>query len=211
MRTTISFTYAKCWACILSKNFGTRIRFLSQRATDGVIHEVVELWNKDKGLIDKALRYLIDYPHISTCKVLSRSHDGCIARVGITTEQGACPLYPAIEAFAANGESPAVERVDFCGKIHWDLNVKTRKKLKRLEDLLERRFMIEHILVKREKGQVSMSKSMFLLKEAFERGYFDVPKRISIEDLSRELKIPQSTLSIDMRRALKNVLRDGTH
>jgi DNA-directed RNA polymerase specialized sigma24 family protein len=37
-----------------------------------------------------------------------------------------------------------------------------------------------------------------------------VPKGTSIEELSRDLRIPLSTLDIDIRRALKNVLLEST-
>lgn len=102
-----------------------------------------------------------------------------------------------------------MERLDYLGNIHWAFDVKDGKKLEKLRRAMEKRFMIQEILVKR-KFERPMSRSVFLLKEAFERGYFDVPKRVSIGGLSKELKIPLSTLNVDIRRALRNVLSDAT-
>jgi predicted DNA binding protein len=82
--------------------------------------------------------------------------------------------------------------------------------LQRLEKALKSKYQVQDFLAKRQASTTSMTKSNFLLKEAFERGYFDVPKGTSIEELSRDLNIPLSTLDIDIRRALKNVLLEST-
>jgi len=46
-----------------------------------------------------------------------------------------------------------------------------------------------------------------MLKFAFERGYFDSPKRIGLEDLARFFDCSKSTASETLRRALTKVLR----
>ncbi|MCS7121308.1 MAG: helix-turn-helix domain-containing protein [Archaeoglobaceae archaeon] len=46
-----------------------------------------------------------------------------------------------------------------------------------------------------------------ILKIALEKGFFDYPKRIKLEDLANELEISPSTLSEIVRRGLKKILQ----
>ena len=210
LHTTISFSYDKCWACAVNGSLGVRVRLLSQEAKDGAIAEDVELWNDDSGAVDKAIDYLASYPHISRFRLLKRSEDGCVASARITTNPNSCPLYSALGELGQNVIKQGLERVDYCGNIEWDLELKGAKKAEQMRTLLEKRFGIADVKFKKRSVARPMSKSTFLLKEAFERGYFDVPKKISIEELSNQLSVPLSTLNVNIRRALKNVLREGT-
>ncbi len=193
---------------MLSQQYGTRIRILSRGEKDGITQEEVELWAKGRQSIDEALKHLASYPHIAGHELVSRSSDGSIARVVIGINGGGCPLSAAVGGFQTSAGESAVERIDYCGRIHWDLSLKGFKSLTKLRDTLERKFAIQDVEIKRSSGKKPMVKSMFLLKEAFERGYFDVPKKISIEELSAELGVPLSTLNVNIRRALRNALRE---
>ncbi len=46
-----------------------------------------------------------------------------------------------------------------------------------------------------------------MLKFAFERGYFDSPKGVSLEDIAKAFQCSKSTTSETLRRALKKVLK----
>jgi predicted DNA binding protein len=56
-------------------------------------------------------------------------------------------------------------------------------------------------------GRSLTSKQEHVLKSALELGYFDYPKRISTEELSRILGVSPSTVSEILRRAEKRVIR----
>ena len=210
MKTEISFTYPQCFACAVYKEFGTKIRFLNRSVKQDVLYEEVELYNEDEAVLEKVVCYLQSYPHIMGCRVLGHSHDGTIARVGISMKGAKCPLNLLIRGFDVGGRLGSVERVDFNGKIHWNLEAKGTRRLEKLQEELQDEFDVRDFMARRLSVKSAMTKSNFLLKEAFERGYFDVPKRISIEELSQELKVPLSTLNIDIRRALRNALVDAT-
>jgi len=210
MRTEICFTYANCFACAVSNIYGTRIRFVKRDIKKGAVHEEVELYNEDRDKLEQTIEYLSSYPHASECNLLKRSKSRNIARVAISIREGVCPINLLIKEFSIGYKLPSFERVDFNGKIHWRLEAKSNRKLVRLERALKTRFDVKDFLAKRHTSTTSMTKSNFLLKEAFERGYFDVPKVTSIEELSHQLGIPLSTLDIDIRRALKSVLVETT-
>ena len=49
-------------------------------------------------------------------------------------------------------------------------------------------------------------KSLFVVKEAYDLGFFDVPKRINLLELSAILNIPPTTLDLIIRKSLKYFL-----
>jgi len=210
MRTELSFTYPNCFACVVTAKFGTRVRFVKRTIKKGFIDEEVELFNEDPKKLGETIRYLSSYPHASSCHVLGRSRSGSIVRVGISAREDTCPLSLVVKDFSIGAKLGSFERVDFEGKIHWRIDAKGTRRLERLQEALKSKFEVEDFQAKRLASPPSMTKSSFLLKEAFERGYFDVPKRVSIEELSQDLGIPMSTLDIDIRRALKVVLAEST-
>ena len=210
MRTEVSFTYPDCFACAISNSYGTRVRFVRRELKRGEVREEVELYNEDRGKLQRTIDYLESYPHVSECVVLSRSKTGNIAKLAISVKEGACPINLVVKEFSVGPRLTSFERVDFQGRIHWRIEAKSGRKMERLEQALKTRFEVQDFLARRLSSSVPMTKSNFLLKEAFERGYFDVPKGTSIEELSHLLRIPLSTLDIDIRRALKNVLAEST-
>ena len=210
LRTEISFTYPNCFACAVNNLYGTKVRFVRRDIKKGLVCDMVELYNEERNKLDEAIKFLASYSHISECDVLERSKSGNMAKVAISVKENGCPINLVIKEFSIASRLPSFERVDFNGKIHWRLEAKGGRKLARLERALKTKFGVRDFLAKRLGNRVSMSKSNFLLKEAFERGYFDVPKGTSIEELSHQLGVPLSTLDVDIRRALKNVLAEST-
>ena len=210
MRTEVSFTYPNCFACAISNIYGTKVRFIKREIRKGAVHEEVELYNEDQDKLEEAIEYLSTYQHVSECRVLERSKSGNIAKLAISMKEGGCPINLLVREFSMGSRLPYFERVDFGGRIHWRLEAKGTRKLERLEKALKSEYDVQDFAARRQASTTSMTKSNFLLKEAFERGYFDVPKGTSIEELSRLLHMPISTLDIDIRRALKNVLVEST-
>ena len=45
-----------------------------------------------------------------------------------------------------------------------------------------------------------------VLETAFDLGYFDIPKKIKLEDLARRLNISKATLDVVLRRAQRKVV-----
>jgi hypothetical protein len=49
------------------------------------------------------------------------------------------------------------------------------------------------------------------LREAFERGYYETPRRLSLEELAEALSVPRSTLSYRLRRAESRLVQGFFH
>ncbi len=58
----------------------------------------------------------------------------------------------------------------------------------------------------KEKG-ITLRQKM-VIKYALERGFFDYPRKISINDIAKDLKLSPSTVSEIIRRGLKWILND---
>ncbi|MDG6991466.1 MAG: helix-turn-helix domain-containing protein [Nitrososphaerota archaeon] len=208
MKASYTFTYPGCWACHLAKHMGMRIRFLSWKVEGGEGEEVADMWSGTSGAMDAALRYLSRYPHIAGWKLLDR--DGRSARVSIRFRPKECPLYSLMESSCAENASPLVERVDYSGRIRWELRVKGVKKALKVAELLFRKFSIKDVKMSFGVGRRLGNRSLYLMKEAYERGYFDVPRKVSMKELSRQLNVPASTLNVAVRRALRSAIADAT-
>lgn len=64
--------------------------------------------------------------------------------------------------------------------------------------------------IKRDKGKERMItlKQKMIIKYALERGFFDYPRRISVNEIARDLNLSPSTVSEIIRRGLKWILKD---
>ncbi|MGI0078727.1 MAG: helix-turn-helix domain-containing protein [Nitrososphaerales archaeon] len=49
-------------------------------------------------------------------------------------------------------------------------------------------------------------KQLLAIRSAFELGYFDIPRRVSFEELGEKLRLDPSTLNIHLRKAQKKIL-----
>jgi len=209
MRTLLTFEYQPCWASQLVKQFGLRVRLLSEKARSADIQDDSVILGKSKESVEDVLRFLRRYPHILGIKVTKRSPDGLIVRLRVNIRRQICPLYAALQMDLGETEqdSPIFERVNFCGKSLWILD---SKKAGEVTNLLSQKFQIRDIQTKVKTEKDEMRKSVFLLKEVYERGYFDLPKKTSLRQVAKEMGIPVTTLSTDIRRTLRDVIDKAT-
>jgi|Deesub1362B_J571_1020462.scaffolds.fasta_scaffold00857_9 predicted DNA binding protein len=97
------------------------------------------------------------------------------------------------------------------GEILWDMvcrdNDVFRKVIKNLEKLRVDYDIIYKIGFneKSELDKITYNEYL-ILKLAFERGFFESPKKIRLEDLAKTLEISKSTASETLRRAIKKVV-----
>jgi hypothetical protein len=119
--------------------------------------------------VENALEFLRKYPHIFRLKVVERSRDGLLVRTRVNIRRQICPLYGAFQLYSAIEEEPILERVDFSGKTTWILDT---KRVDRVSELLCEKFKVRNLQTKVRPDRRRMKKSVFLLKEAYEKGIF---------------------------------------
>jgi Predicted DNA binding protein len=85
--------------------------------------------------------------------------------------------------------------------------VNNYNKIRHIDDTLRDIYDVKDSNIGTFNGRHINIKSEYILKEAFERGYFDVPKKIGLKELSSKLDIPPTTLNLLLRRELRQVIQ----
>lgn len=94
------------------------------------------------------------------------------------------------------------------GKMEWKLLVSGKDTLKKVTDRLSSQgvvFEILEVMRLHSKAELTMRQEQ-IAKMALEMGYFEFPKKIRLEELSKRLRISPGTLSEILRRAEKHIL-----
>ena len=207
MKVLYSFKYDKCFAYELIHNFNVRIKVINQNFDDNVISETVAIYSNSPELIDKTVDYLNNYDHAKDNLSIIEKNKNCVL-IQISTLE--CPVIDIIRKRLINHSGKMkLERIDYAGNMQLEMDVNGYNKIKHIDDTLKNKFNIEDTNIKVYIGRHIDIKSEYILKEAYERGYFDVPKKIGLRDLSSVLGIPQTTLDLLMRREIKQIIREN--
>ncbi len=94
------------------------------------------------------------------------------------------------------------------GKMEWKLLVSGNDTLKKVTDRLSSQgvgFKVLQVMGLHSKADLTMRQEQ-IVKMALEMGYFEFPKKIRLEELSKRLGISAGTLSEILRRAEKHIL-----
>lgn len=96
------------------------------------------------------------------------------------------------------------------GKLEWHLIVGEEGSLSKLIKFLEMKGCSVELKSKTRlsKKNILTSKQDKVIKIAFEKGYYDYPKGITLRELSKIFKISFSTLNEILRRGEKKIIRD---
>ena len=100
----------------------------------------------------------------------------------------------------------AISRPD--GGIQWNLIAPNGAALTRLVGEMEDMgadVVVEKVKVLRTARELTTEQE-HVLQTAFDLGYFDIPKKIKLDDLARRLKISKATLDVVLRRAQRKVV-----
>jgi predicted DNA binding protein len=207
MKVTVNFTYEKCWASMLVHQYNLIVRLLSTDLIDPdnkLAYEYAEVIGDNKNIL-KALEALKDYPDIINYKIIKESENGKRMIIRVYLRLLECPLFRIMHAFSQNKGLPIFERVGYDGSLYWDLSIKHKSTVERMVSKL-RKLGIKQINIRFKKERELTSKTFYILKFAYEKGYFDVKRKITLKELSQELNIPVSTLNMALRRAVKKIM-----
>ncbi|MCL4452840.1 helix-turn-helix domain-containing protein [Ferroplasma sp.] len=204
MQILYSFKYEKCFASQLISDYNVRIKIVNQELRDNYVYETLAIYAESEDLLDKSVEYLENYPHSYEIEIVGRENN-CVT-VNILTKS--CPL---VELMRRKLMSPSnkikLERIDYSGNIFWEMNVNNYNKIRHIDESLKETYDIKDSNIRIYNGRHINVKSEYILKEAFERGYFDVPKKIGLKELSSTLDIPPTTLDLLLRRQLRQVIQ----
>ncbi len=204
MQILYSFKYENCFASKLINDFKIRIKIVEQEVRDKYIYETLSLYSESEDILKKTIDYLENYKHSEDVTIVEKGANF----VTLNVVAKSCPLVEVMKKKLMNSDSKIkLERIDYSGNLFWELNVSNYNKIRHIDDTLREIYDIKDSNIKTFNGRRISIKSEYILKEAFERGYFDVPKKIGLKELSSTLDIPPTTLDLLLRRQLRQVIQ----
>ncbi len=204
MEVTYIFNYDKCFVSKLIKDYHVKLHMINQYWKNGVYTEIFSIYIDSSDILNKIIVFLKEKNSIENIELMSSQNN--LLTVKAEIKNGCCPISNVMKPYILKGKNnPVLERIDYKGNSHWTINVDKCNKMHKIADALKE-YDIVDIETRIHRGRKSNTKSMYILKQAYEMGYFDVPKRISLDKLSEELHIPQTSLNLMLRRSLKQLI-----
>lgn len=187
------------WISELSRTYpDTRFRVLAATANDAKGVARIEVIGRSAGDVCDRIE---SYETVTELLLLEREPD----RRRIQIETTVPVLLNAIQAAGVPLDLP-VEITN--GEL--DLEVRLpQDKLSKLGDTLDQfgiSYTLECVHQETESETLLTDRQQWLLREAFERGYYDTPRQISLVELAEEVDIAKSTCSEILHRAEGQVL-----
>jgi predicted DNA binding protein len=191
-------------SCSLSglySEFGVNSRVIKKEIRNGLVYEIAEIYYKNEDL-EKILISLKESGEVVNVETLFSN--GNILIIKLTTE--GCPILGIMKKYTGDRDSNYTkeERIEEGDNI-WYLSMNSMDIVKELSERLKEVTGNEVYVNIYRKSKVDM-KSLFIVKEAYDLGFFDVPKRINLLELSATLNIPPTTLDLIIRKSLKYFL-----
>lgn len=152
----------------------------------------------DRKLKDRLVRYLQNDPDISELEITNSSHGRLVGMIRAKGMIMRCIADSDCFLVHASNESG--------GKIAWKV-LGTDRSLRDLLMKLKRRgvdFEVGEISEVRRR-QMLTARQEWLLRSAYEKGYFDYPKKIRIGPLAQLLKVSPPTLYESLRKTQKKL------
>jgi len=181
-------TKIKLLDCIPDKNFGGRLLF--------------EIETKPEN-IDDVINKINAFQQICKIEISPYGKGGYLGSM-VTNNCITCQALTGSNCFLTYAASLS------SGKLEWHLIVGEEKSLLELIKFLEMKGCSVELKSKTYLNRKNMltSKQEKIIKIAFEKGYYDYPKGITLRELSKIFKISFSTLNEILRRGEKKIIRN---
>ncbi len=203
MDITCKFDYENCFAVNLVKDLKLQIKLLKKEYVANYLQETLFIYSEEEQLLKKVLPYLKERGKLNNISLITENNKSIVIKV--TTDQ--CPLLFTFKNMDYTNKKSLIERINNDGEIEWSMEVESFSNLNYISDILNQKFNIKNVKTKINKIKRQDPKSEYILHEAYELGYFDIPKRLGLEELSIILHIPPTTLDLLLRDSIKNLLK----
>jgi len=201
MEVTLKIKIPNNWIEAITSKYNTPIKFIDcmpfgDSGGRGLI--AIKATDKEIGNIIEDLER-----HENICKVdISPSPDGGILGSVLTSKCVACQALTNSKCFLTS----AVSKDD--GHVEWKLITGEKDSLLDLIDKLERSgcdVELQKCTYLRKRTQLT-SRQEEIIRIAFEKGYYDVPKKITIDMLAKMFKVSASTLAEILQRGERKIM-----
>ena len=190
------------WIFELASRYDAAVRILDRKPfeKDGVrdLVEISAAEDKLKELIEN----INELPTIRNIDLSIVEKDKAVGSVA--SKCFACRSLASSDCFLVTARS----RTD--GQIEWTLIFSTKEELSKLISTLEEygiKAEVDKIIEYDEKKMLTARQEQ-IIQIAFEHGYFEFPRRVSVSELAGRLKISKSTLAEILRKGEEKIVTD---
>ena len=203
MEAIISLREPENWMSEVSANYPVNIRVIDRMPySEKGVKDLVEI-SADAEVMEEVLAAIQKNSLVAEVETTVTERGKVISAV-TTTRCEICRILTDSGAFLMSAQS----KDD--GKVEWTVILSDKKILKDIFDHLKSK-SVESELIKLTKidDKESLTERQDKITQvAFERGYFDYPKRISLRELARMFDVSPSTLSEILRKGQRKIVMD---
>ncbi|UCE91830.1 MAG: helix-turn-helix domain-containing protein [Methanobacteriota archaeon] len=203
MEAIVSLREPENWISEVSAKFPVEIRVIDRvpYAEKGV-KDLVEI-SATSDVMEDVLKAVRANPLVADMDTTTTERGKVISAV-TTTRCEICRILTDSDVFLISAQSKDG------GKVEWTLILSEKQVLKEIfDDLKSKSVEAELIKLTKIDDKESLTERQDKITQvAFERGYFDYPKRISLRELARMFDVSPSTLSEILRKGQRKIVLD---
>jgi len=203
MEAVISLKIPKNWMSEIPEKHPVSIKVIERVPySDRGVKDLVEI-SGPQDIMEEVLKDIRKNPLVSKVDTTVTEKGKVIGAV-TTSRCDICRILTDSDVFLISAETKSG------GKVEWTLVLSEKEILKGILDHLKSK-SVEAELIKLTKidDKESLTERQDKITHvAFERGYFDYPKRISLRELARMFEVSPSTLSEILRKGQRKIVLD---
>jgi predicted DNA binding protein len=203
MEAVISLKIPQNWMSEISEKHPVTIKVLDRIPySERGVKDLVEIAGP-QDIMDEVLKDIRKNPLVSKVDT-TMTERGKIVGAVTTARCDICRILTDSDVFLISAETKSD------GKVEWTLVLSDKDVLKGIFDRLKSKTVQAELvkLTKIDDKESLTERQDKITHVAFERGYFDYPKRISLRELARMFDVSPSTLSEILRKGQRKIVLD---
>jgi len=203
MEAVISLKIPQNWMSEIPERYPVTIKVLDRIPySERGVKDLVEIAGP-QDIMEEVLKDIRKNPLVSNVDT-TMTERGKIVGAVTTARCDICRILTDSDCFLISAETKSA------GKVEWTLVVSDKDVLKGIFDRLKTKSVLAELvkLTKIDDKESLTERQDKITHVAFDRGYFDYPKRISLRELARMFEVSPSTLSEILRKGQRKIVLD---
>ena len=203
MEAVISLKIPQNWMSEIPEKHPVTIKVIERVPfSEKGVKDLVEIAGP-QDIMDEVLKDIKRNPLVSKIDTTTTDKGKIIGAI-TTSRCEICRILTDADVFLISAESKGD------GKVEWTLVLSEKDVLKQIFDHLKTKSVDAELikLTKIDDKETLTDRQDKITHVAFERGYFDYPKRISLRELARMFDVSPSTLSEILRKGQRKIVLD---
>lgn len=203
MEAVISLKIPQNWMSEISEKHPVTVKVLDRVPySERGVKDLVEIAGP-ADIMDEVLKDIRNNSLVSHVETTVTERGKIIGAV-TTSRCDICRILTDADVFLISAETKSG------GKVEWTLVLSDKEVLKDIFDHLKKKGVVAELvkLTKIDDKESLTERQDKIAHVAFERGYFDYPKRISLRELARMFDVSPSTLSEILRKGQRKIVLD---